>query len=66
MSRDAAKGYYDRQPGEPPSAYVATQDAKDAIDVTYDDFEDRIWQGTQSAYDQIPVKNPMILYVVTG
>lgn len=39
MSRDTAKGFYDKQPGDPDIRYVTPQRAQAAIDTTYSDLE---------------------------
>jgi len=39
MSRDTAKGFYDKNPGDPESGYVTPADAQAALDVVYDDMQ---------------------------
>lgn len=39
MSRDAAKAQYDREPGEPPEEYITPENAKNVVDIIYDDMQ---------------------------
>ena len=39
MSRDTAKGFYDKNPGDPESGYITPADAQAALDVVYDDMQ---------------------------
>ncbi len=53
MSREIAKSFYTRRPGDPSrGSFVTGQDARDAIDAIYDDifalslpFRNNTWHG---------------------
>ncbi len=46
MSRDSAKQFYDRRPGDSSRSFISASDAKNAIDVIYDDMPTGGMPGT--------------------